>query len=163
MDLFTDKNTCLWASKEFITTECDNIDASGNCFLHCRFFGQSIFAQVDKTAGAEIFHDHNIICFSQLHQVGIGHLVGETDDFIVTTVHPEQYCCVIGNGIFVVLEMGAIRRPHFHKSCAASSHDIGNTKRTANLHQLATRNNHFFSGPKRFQGEKNCSGIVIHH
>ena len=63
----------------------------------------------------------------------------------------QQQPCSLGNGRFVVGDAGAVRRADFTKDCARFGHDIWNSERTADLDQLAARDNHFPALGQRVQ------------
>ena len=59
--------------------------------------------------------------------------------------------------------MRPIGGPHLNQPRSALAHDVGNTKATADFHQLAARDHRVASVTYGVEGEYECGGAVVHH
>src|SRR5206468_2219524 len=89
---------------------------------------------------------------------------GEAGDLKVGAMDLEQHTTVRRQRAFVVVRMRAIGRADLDQLRAGPRHDVGNSKRPADLHQLAARHDRIAAAGKRAEREQyRAGGVVDHH
>ena len=77
-------------------------------------------------------------------------------------MHAQQQSRVRPHGLAIVIKVGAIGRADFHQACAALAQHVGDAEATADLDELAARDDDLAALGQRRQRQEHGSGIVIH-
>lgn len=151
----------LRSAEQLIARETDDISASGNAFLWCRFVRQSPALRCQQAAAANIMNQREAVVMGQRRQPGQRRRFSEADDAEIAGMHRQQRRRLIGQRLLEVAQAGAVRRAHLDQPRAALPQYIGDAESTANLNQFPPRDDHLFTGGQRRQHEHYGGGIVV--
>jgi hypothetical protein len=87
--------------------------------------------------------------------------LGETNDSEIRRMDPKNQLCPIVNRALVIGDSSSVGRPNFAQRDAALCHYIGYSKATADLNQLASRDDYFAAFRKRVKNEHHGGRVVV--
>ncbi|SAF68316.1 Uncharacterised protein [Enterobacter asburiae] len=158
-----DDNPGLRPAKQLVAGKADQADACGNHLLRHRLFGQLIKAQIHQRAAAEIGNHRNIQFAANRRQLALFNRFGEAFNMIIAGVNLHQQGGIFIHRRAIIFRMGAVGSAHLMQRAARLAHHVRNTKRPANLHQLAAGNHHLFAAGGGRQHQQHRCGVVIHN
>src|SRR5438132_8591171 len=85
----------------------------------------------------------------------------EADDVEIRSVDAQNRCCSTLYYSCVISTAGPIRRAHFAQLRAALLDHVGNAERTADLHQLSARDQHFAFRRNGGEQQQRRRGVVV--
>ncbi len=156
-----DDNPCLWATGELVAREAHQADACGNHLLRHWLLRQAVLAEIDQRAAAQVGHHRHVQRQANLYQLRLLHRFGEASDGIVTGMHLHQQRRIFAYCVAVIFGMGAVGGAHLVQNAARLAHYVRNTKRAADLHQLAARHHDLFTVRQRGQHQQHRRRVVI--
>src|SRR5690606_15040316 len=81
---------------------------------------------------------------------------------VVAAVHLHQHRRARADGVAVVGGVGAVGGADLDQRRAGALHDVGNAVGTADLDQLAARDDHFAAAGQRVEHQQDGGGVVVH-
>ena len=78
-------------------------------------------------------------------------------------MHLHQQRGALVDGVFVVVQMGAVGGAYLHQTRTGAFHHVGHAEGTADFDQFAPRDDHFAPARQRCQREQHGRGIVVDH
>ena len=148
-------------TQQLVAGERDQVDACGDDFLHGGLVREAPVAEVDEAARAEIFHDRQAAVVAERDQLARRDVGGEPDDTVVRRVNLEEQPGVVSDRTLVILQVGAVRRPHLTQDGAAAQHDVGDPKFSADLDELTARDDDLLAVGQRLERQENRRRVVV--
>ena len=96
-------------------------------------------------------------------QRGFVDRAGEALHGVVAGVHLHQQGGAPGDGVLVVVRVGAVGGADLDQPRAGAGHDVGHAKGAADFHQLAARDDHLAPARQRRQHQQHGGGVVVDH
>ncbi len=155
---FPDDNPRLRPARQFIAGKTHETRPGGERLLRHRLFWQPILTEIDKRTAAEIDNHRQR---RRLRQFGGIYGFGKAFNLVIAGVHFHQQRGLFADRIEIIAQVCAVGRAHFHQLTARLAHHIRDTKRAANLYQLAARHNHLFACAQRRQHQQHGRRVVI--
>ena len=90
-----------------------------------------------------------------------GGCMGETDHLEITGMDPHQADGTIGDGVFIIGNIGTIGGTDFNQLSPALTHDVGDTETITDLDSLPARDNDLFSFSQGGETEEDGGGIIV--
>ena len=87
--------------------------------------------------------------------------LGETHDGEIALMHFQQHARARRDRVPIVGQPGAVGRPYLHQPGAALPDDVGDAKAAADLHQLATRDDHLAVAGQGGQRQQQGGRVVV--
>ena len=159
--LATNDHAALAGADEFVAAEKDDIRAGLNGFADGRLVRQAEGFQIHQSARAEVIHQYQPPGAGQLRQFAQRNFAGKADNAIIAGVNPHDGRCVFGDGLLVILEVGAVGRAHFNQARAALGHDFGQAKGAADFDKLSARHDNFFMRGQRGEDKEGGGGVIV--
>ena len=159
--LLAQKDARLRPANQLVATAGDHVGPRGNRLGQGRFLFEAELSEIDERTGADVVDHRDAVVTAQADEVVQRHLGGEAHDPVIAGMHAEDGGRPLSDGSLVVAEVGLVGRAHFHQRSPGGGHDLGKAKRSADFHQLAPRDDHFFAGGQSVQGDDRGGGVVV--
>src|ERR1700728_307671 len=98
----------------------------------------------------------------ELDQFGTRGLLGKASNLKIGSMHPQQQPRALANCFFIIADARAIGCAHFQKRCPRLRHDVGDAEGTADLDQLAARDDYLAALGQSVERQQDGSGIVVY-
>ncbi|MNS85661.1 hypothetical protein D3C72_1195340 [compost metagenome] len=160
---FTNHNSGLWATEQFVAGEAHQAHACGDHLLRHRLFRQTVETQIHQRTAAQIGNDRHVQFAANLRQLRLFHRFGKAFNVIVAGVDFHQQRGVFVNRRAIIFRMRAVGGPDFMQLAARLTHHVRNAERAANLHQLAARHHYLFAAGGGRQHQQNRRRVIVHN
>ena len=117
---------------------------------------------IEQRAAAEVVDERDAALVRELRQIRRGGLGHEAPQREVARVDPEDRRGLGGDRIRVVAHVGAVRGPDLDELGPRPHQHVGDPEAAADLHQLATRDDHLASSGDRREREQHRRRAVVH-
>src|SRR5262249_21909862 len=144
-----DDDAGLRPAEELVARERHEVHARGHRFLDGRLVRKAPRPQVEERTGAEALHPGKAPLGPELDELARRPRGGEADDAVVGRVDLEQERGVGGDRVGVVAQVSPVRRAYPAEPRATAEHDVGDPELTADLDQLAARDDDLATVPQR--------------
>ncbi|KAG0774248.1 hypothetical protein G6F22_014217 [Rhizopus arrhizus] len=151
----------LRAAQQLVAAEGHQISARGDGFAHRVFLGQAALGQVHERAAAQVHRGRQPFRVRQRRPLVHADAFGETGDGVVAAMHLHQHRRARADGVVVVGGVRAVGGAHFHQLGARALHDVGDTKRAADLDQFTARHHDLAPVGQRVEHQQDGGGVVI--
>ena len=158
-----DDDAALRTADELVAAETDDVGAGLDTRPDQRLGGEAVGREVDQGAAAEVVDDGDAAAPAEGGELLDPRFFGETDDAVVAVMDAEDGPGRLADGRLVVAEVGLVGRPDLAEDGAARGHDVGHAERTADLDELAARNDDLLAAGERVQDEDGRGGVVVGH
>ena len=158
-----DDNPGLRPAQQFVAGKADQANTRRNHLLRHRLFWQPVQAQIHQRAAAEIGNHRYIQFAPNRRQLRLVNRFGEAFNMVIAGVNLHQQGGIFIHRRAIIFRMGTVCRAHFMQRAACLAHHVRNTKRPANLHQLAAGHHHLFAAGGGRQHQQHRCGVVIHN
>src|SRR5262249_23372901 len=129
----------LRTAQQLVAAERDEVGARRQRLGHGRFMRQSPPLETDQRTASQILDERNLMIAGDRRELCPRNRRGEAVDYVVAGMRLEDQTGLWADGRGVVGEMRPIRRPYLAQPGSGPRHDVGKTKRAADLDQLAAR------------------------
>src|SRR5215471_7176717 len=131
-------------------------------FGNDRLIFHSVGREIDQTTGTKIFKRWNATIARELSDFLNTRSFGETNDPVIRRMDSQDQLSAIVNRALIVFDSGPVGCPNFAQNGAALCHYIRNSKTTADLNQLAARDNYLTTLRECVENEHHSGCIVVH-
>ena len=120
---------------------------------------------VHEGAGAEVFHEGDVVVFGELEEVFQFGFAGEAAEVEVRAMDFQNEGGALGDRFFVIVEMGFVGGADFDEFGAGGFEDVGDAEAAADFDELAAGDDDFgFAfGDEGTKGEDEGGGAVVDH
>ena len=150
--------------RQFVAGEEDELDAASELFLRAGFvFDGGEVVGVHEGAGAEVFHEGDVVVFGELEEVFQFGFAGEAAEIEVGAMDFEDEGGAFGDRFFVVVEVGLVSGSDFDELGAGGFEDVGDAEAASDFDKLAAGDDDFgFAlGDEGAEGEDEGGGAVV--
>ena len=151
----------LAGANQLVAAEQDHIRAGGDGLADGRFVRQAKLFQAEQRSRAEVVDQRQSPAVRQLSQLSQRHFTGEADDAVIAGMHTHEGRSLSRDGVLVILEVRAIGRADFDEPGLALGHDFRQPERTADLDQLAARDDDLLLRRQRCEHQHRGGRIIV--
>ena len=145
---------CLRPAQQLVSRKEHQPYASEDALLRHRLVGHSVSFGWQQAAAAHVVQCRNPEAVAQFCQVAGFHLGRESFNAEIAGVNLQISRRVIGGGLLIVPQVGAVGGAHVHQRRPTLAQHVGNPEAAAYFHRLGARYDNLASGGQRQESQQ---------
>ena len=155
----------LGSAQQLVPAEQHQVHAGLQAGLHCGLVRDAERGEVDQGPAAQVLDQEEAMGVGEVGQALQGRGAGEARDPEVAGMGAQEDpgVGVLGQGLLVVAQVGAVGGPDLDQPRAALGHHVRHPEAAADLHELAPGHDDRGALGQGREGQEHGAGAVVHH